>query len=178
MPKTVNFNLEQELRFRIPKSAFVTVLNAKDFAPITKTKAEVITQYWTYNDGVARSRIRTIRRTYAKTIGLPEETVYTACTKYRLTDTEQIEFEQPITKAEYETVLSLYPKAEPVSKLRIYFYTKENPGIEFSADIYANYDDVIIEVETPQDAPVDRRIVIPSWIANNAVIGVTGKQVQ
>lgn len=169
MSKTVNFNLEQELRFRIPKSAFVNVLNAKDFAPITKTKAEVITQYWTYNDGIARSRIRTIRRTYAKTIGLPEETVYTACTKYRLTDTEQIEFEQPITKAEYETVLSLYPKAEPVSKLRVHFYTKENPGIEFSADIYANYGDVIIEVETPQDAPRDLEITIPKWITENEI---------
>ena len=96
MNKASSYELEHELRYRLPKSVFVNLLTSP-YKPFTIADRVIIRQLWTYNDGVARSRIREL----VDGNGTP---TYTACTKYRLNKDNQIEFERPILPAEFASV--------------------------------------------------------------------------
>ena len=152
-----NFELEHELRYRLPKSVFVQLM-ASPYKPFTIVDRVIIRQLWTHNDGIARSRIRELANNNG-TIS------YTACTKYRLNKDNQLEFEQPILPTEFDSVRSLYPNKEFDEKVRFYFTTKENPDFYFVADLPTSSDEVVIEIECPKDV----KPVIPKWLSENAL---------
>lgn len=154
--KSTNFDLEHELRYRLPKSVFVQLM-ASPYEPFTIVDRVLIKQLWTYNDGIARGRIRELTDNNGNVS-------YTACTKYKLNKDNQLEFEQPILPTEYAQIRRLYPNASPDEKVRFYFTTKENPNIYFVADLRANSDEAVIEIECPKDI----KPVIPKWLSENA----------
>lgn len=154
--KSTNFDLEHELRYRLPKSVFVQLM-ASPYEPFTIVDRVLIKQLWTYNDGIARSRIRELTDNNGNVS-------YTACTKYKLNKDNQLEFEQPILPTEYVQIRRLYPNASPDEKVRFYFTTRENPNIYFVADLRANSDEAVIEIECPKDI----KPVIPKWLSENA----------
>lgn len=155
--KSTNFELEHELRYRLPKSVFVQLM-ASPYKPFTIADRVIIRQLWTYNDGVARSRIREL-------VDNSGNTTYTACTKYKLNEDNQLEFERPILPAEFSSVRSLYPNKELDEKVRFYILTKENPNIYFVADLPTSSDEITIEIECPKDV----KPVIPKWLSENAI---------
>lgn len=155
--ESTNFELEHELRYRLPKSVFVQLM-ASPYKPFTIADRVIIRQLWTYNDGVARSHIREL-------VDSSGNTTYTACTKYKLDKDNQLEFERPILPAEFSSVRSLYPNNELDEKVRFYILTKENPTFYFVADLRASSDEVVIEVECGRDTLV----VIPKWLSENAL---------
>lgn len=154
--KSTNFDLEHELRYRLPKSVFVQLM-ASPYEPITIVGRVIIRQLWTYNDGIVRSRIRELTDNNG-TVS------YTACTKYKLNDDNQLEFEQPIPPTEFAQIRSLYSKSSLDEKVRFYFTTRENPNIYFVADLPTSSDEVVIEIECPKDV----KPVIPKWLSENA----------
>lgn len=154
--KSTNFDLEHELRYRLPKSVFVQLM-ASPYEPITIVGRVIIRQLWTYNDGTVRSRIRELTDNNG-TVS------YTACTKYKLNDDNQLEFEQPILPTEFAQIRSLYSKSSLDEKVRFYFTTRENPNIYFVADLPTSSDEVVIEIECPKDV----KPVIPKWLSENA----------
>ena len=152
-----SFELEHELRYRIPKSVFVNLVTSP-YKPFTVADRDIIRQLWTYNDGISRSRIR-------ETVDVNGTTTYTACTKYKLDKDNQLEFERPILPAEFASVRSLYPNTVFDEKIRFYILTKENPDHYFVVDLRALSDEVVIEIECARDTLV----VIPKWITENAL---------
>ena len=152
-----SYELEHELRYRIPKSVFVNLLTSP-YKPFTIADRVIIRQLWTYNDGVARSRIREL-------VDGNGTTTYTACTKYKLDKDNQIEFERPILPAEFASVRSLYSNTALDEKVRFYILTKENPTFYFVVDLRASSDEVVIEIECPKDV----KPVIPKWLSENAI---------
>lgn len=162
-----SYELEHELRYRIPKSVFVQLM-ASPYRPFTIVDRVLIKQLWTYNDGSARSRIRELTDNNGNV-------TYTACTKYKLSADNQLEFEQPITPTEFAQIRSLYPKVELEEKVRFYLKTPENPNFYVVADLRVNSDEAIIELECPRG----ERVIIPKWLKENGEhIGVVGKQVR
>lgn len=155
--ESTNFELEHELRYRLPKSVFVQLM-ASPYKPFTIADRVIIHQLWTYNDGIARSRIREL----ADSSG---NLTYTACTKYKLDKDNQLEFERPILPAEFASVRSLYPNTELDEKVRFHIWTKENPTFYFVVDLRASSDEVIVEIECARDTFV----VIPKWLSENAI---------
>ena len=155
--ESTNFELEHELRYRLPKSVFVQLM-ASPYKPFTIADRVIIRQLWTYNDGVSRSRIREL-------VDSSGNTTYTACTKYKLNEDNQLEFERPILPAEFSSVRSLYPNKELDEKVRFYILTKENPTFYFVVDLRASSDEVVIEIECGRDTLV----VIPKWLSENAL---------
>lgn len=157
MNKASSYELEHELRYRLPKSVFVQLM-ASPYKPFTIVDRVIIRQLWTYNDGVARSRIRELTDNNGNV-------AYSACTKYRLNKDNQLEFEQPILPAEFASVRSLYPNKELDEKVRFYILTKENPTFYFVVDLRALSDEAVIEIECPKDV----KPVIPKWLSENAI---------
>lgn len=155
--ESTNFELEHELRYRLPKSVFVQLM-ASPYKPFTIADRVIIRQLWTYNDGVSRSRIREL-------VDSSGNTTYTACTKYKLNEDNQLEFERPILPAEFSSVRSLYSESPLDEKVRLYFLTKENPNIYFVADLPMSSDEVVIEIECPKDV----KPVIPKWLSENVI---------
>lgn len=155
--ESTNFELEHELRYRLPKSVFVQLM-ASPYKPFTIADRVIIRQLWTYNDGIARSRIREL----ADSSG---NLTYTACTKYKLDKDNQLEFERPILPAEFASVRSLYPNTALDEKVRFRILTKENPTVYFVVDLRASSDEVVVEVECARDTLV----VIPKWLSENAI---------
>ena len=155
--KSTNFELEHELRYRLPKSVFVQLM-ASPYKPFTIVDRVIIRQLWTYNDGVSRSRIREL-------VDNSGNTTYTACTKYKLDKDNQIEFERPILPAEFASVRSLYPNTVFDEKVRFYILTKENPTFYFVVDLRATSDEAVVEIECARDTLVK----IPKWITENAL---------
>ena len=155
--ESTNFELEHELRYRLPKSVFVQLM-ASPYKPFTIADRVIIRQLWTYNDGVSRSRIREL-------VDNNGNTTYTACTKYKLDKDNQIEFERPILPAEFASVRSLYPNTALDEKVRFHILTKENPTFYFVVDLRASSDEVVIEIECGRDTVV----VIPKWLSENAI---------
>ena len=151
------YELEHELRYRLPKSVFINLL-ASPYKPFTVADRATIRQLWTHNDGIVRSRIR-------ETVDSNSTATYTACTKYKLDKDNQLEFEQPILPAEFASVRSLYPNMVFDEKVRFYILTKENPDFYFVVDLRASSDEVVIEIECARDTLV----VIPKWIIENAL---------
>lgn len=152
-----SYELEHELRYRLPKSVFVNLLTSP-YKPFTVVTRYIIRQLWTYNDGIARSRIREL-------VDSSGACTYTACTKYKLDKDNQIEFERPILPAEFASVRSLYPNTALDEKVRFRILTKENPNIYFVVDIRATSDEAVVEIECARDTLVE----IPKWIAENAL---------
>ena len=157
MNKASSYELEHELRYRLPKSVFVNLLTSP-YKPFTIADRVIIRQLWTYNDGVARSRIRELTDNNGNV-------AYTACTKYKLNKDNQLEFERPILPAEFSSVRSLYPNKELDEKVRFYILTKENPTFYFVVDLRATSDEAVIEIECPKDV----KPVIPKWLSENAI---------
>ena len=155
--ESTNYELEHELRYRLPKSVFVQLM-ASPYKPFTIADRVIIRQLWTYNDGISRSRIREL-------VDSSGNTTYTACTKYKLNEDNQLEFERPILPAEFSSVRSLYPNKELDEKVRFYILTKENPTFYFVVDLRASSDEVVIEIECGRDTLV----VIPKWLSENAI---------
>lgn len=155
--ESTNFELEHELRYRLPKSVFVQLV-ASPYKPFTIADRVVIRQLWTYNDGISRSRIREL----ADSSG---NLTYTACTKYKLDKDNQLEFERPILPAEFASVRSLYPNTALDEKVRFHIWTKENPTFYFVVDLRASSDEVVVEIECARDTLV----VIPKWLSENAI---------
>lgn len=155
--ESTNFELEHELRYRLPKSVFVQLM-ASPYKPFTIADRVIIRQLWTYNDGISRSRIREL-------VDNSGNTTYTACTKYKLNEDNQLEFERPILPAEFSSVRSLYPNKELDEKVRFYIWTKENPTFYFVVDLRALSDEAIVEIECGRDTLV----VIPKWLSENAI---------
>ena len=155
--KSTNFELEHELRYRLPKSVFVQLM-ASPYKPFTIADRVIIRQLWTYNDGVSRSRIRELTDNSGNL-------TYTACTKYKIDKDNQLEFERPILPAEFSSIRSLYPNKELDEKVRFYILTKENPTFYFVVDLRASSDEVVIEIECGRDTLV----VIPKWLSENAI---------
>lgn len=155
--ESTNFELEHELRYRLPKSVFVQLM-ASPYKPFTVADRVIIRQLWTYNDGVARSRIRELTDNNGTV-------AYSACTKYRLNKDNQLEFEQPILPTEFAQIRSLYSESPLDEKVRLYFLTKENPNVYFVADLPTSSDEVVIEIECPKDV----KPVIPKWLSENAI---------
>ena len=152
-----SYELEHELRYRLPKSVFVNLLTSP-YKPFTVVTRYIIRQLWTYNDGIARSRIREL-------VDSSGACTYTACTKYKLDKDNQIEFERPILPAEFASVRSLYPNTVFDEKVRFRILTKENPNIYFVVDLWATSDEAVVEIECSRDTLVE----IPKWIATNAL---------
>ena len=157
MNKASSYELEHELRYRLPKSVFVNLLTSP-YKPFTVVTRYIIRQLWTYNDGIARSRIREL-------VDSSGACTYTACTKYKLDKDNQIEFERPILPAEFASVRSLYPNTVFDEKVRFRILTKENPNIYFVVDLWATSDEAVVEIECSRDTLVE----IPKWIATNAL---------
>lgn len=155
--ESTNFELEHELRYRLPKSVFVQLM-ASPYKPFTIADRVIIRQLWTYNDGISRSRIRELTDNNGNL-------TYTACTKYKLNEDNQLEFERPILPAEFSSVRSLYPNKELDEKVRFYILTKENPNVYFVADLPTSSDEVVIEIECPKDV----KPVIPKWLSKNVI---------
>lgn len=152
-----SYELEHELRYHLPKSVFVNLLTSP-YKPFTVVTRYIIRQLWTYNDGIARSRIREL-------VDSSGTCTYTACTKYKLDKDNQIEFERPILPAEFASVRSLYPNTAFDEKVRFLILTKENPTFYFVVDLRAQSDEAIVEVECGRDTLV----VVPKWITENAL---------
>lgn len=152
-----SYELEHELRYRLPKSVFVNLMSSP-YKPFTVVTRYIIRQLWTYNDGIARSRIREL-------VDSSGSVTYTACTKYKLDKDNQIEFERPILPAEFASVRSLYPNTVFDEKVRFLILTKENPTFYFVVDLRAQSDEAIVEVECGRDTLV----VVPKWITENAL---------
>lgn len=152
-----SYELEHELRYRLPKSVFVNLLTSP-YKPFTVVTRYIIRQLWTYNDGIARSRIREL-------VDSSGACTYTACTKYKLDKDNQIEFERPILPAEFASVRSLYPNTALDEKVRFRILTKENPNIYFVVDLWATSNEAVVEIECARDTLVE----IPKWIAKNAL---------
>ena len=152
-----SYELEHELRYRLPKSVFVNLMSSP-YKPFTVVTRYIIRQLWTYNDGIARSRIREL-------VDSSGSVTYTACTKYKLDKDNQIEFERPILPAEFASVRSLYPNTVFDEKVRFIILTKENPTLYFVVDLRAQSDEAIVEVECGRDTLV----VVPKWITENAL---------
>lgn len=152
-----SYELEHELRYRLPKSVFVQLM-ASPYKPFTIVDRVIIRQLWTHNDGIVRSRIRELTDNNGTV-------AYSACTKYRLNKDNQLEFEQPILPTEFAQIRSLYSESSLDEKVRLYFLTKENPNVYFVADLPTSSDEVIIEIECGRDTLVE----IPKWIAKNAL---------
>ena len=91
-----SYELEHELRYRLPKSVFVNLLTSP-YKPFTIVDRVIIRQLWTYNDGVSRSRIREL-------VDNSGNTTYTACTKYKLDKDNPLRFshENPSVIKAYE----------------------------------------------------------------------------
>lgn len=157
MNNSSSYELEHELRYRLPESVFVNLLTSP-YKPFTIADRVIIRQLWTHNDGVSRSRIREL-------VDNNGNTTYTACTKYKLDKDNQLEFEQPILPAEFAQIRSLYSKSPLDEKVRFYFLTKENPNIYFVADLPTSSDEVVIKIECPKDM----KPVIPKWLSENAI---------
>ena len=157
MNKASSYELEHELRYRLPKSVFVNLLTSP-YKPFTIVDRVIIRQLWTHNDGIVRSRIRELTDNNGTV-------AYSACTKYRLNKDNQLEFEQPILPTEFAQIRSLYSKSPLDKKVRLYFLTKENPNIYFVADLPTSSDEVVIEIECPKDV----KPVIPKWLSENAI---------
>lgn len=155
--KSSSYELEHELRYRLPKSVFVNLLTSPH-KPFTVVTRYIIRQLWTYNDGIARSRIREL-------VDSSGACTYTACTKYKLDKDNQIEFERPILPAEFASVRSLYPNTALDEKVRFRILTKENPNIYFVVDLWATSDEAVVEIECARDTLVE----IPKWIATSAL---------
>ena len=155
--KSTNFELEHELRYRLPKSVFVQLM-ASPYKPFTIADRVIIHQLWTHNDGISRSRIREL-------VDSSGNTTYTACTKYKLDKDNQIEFERPILPAEFASVRSLYPNTVFDEKVRFYILTKENPTFYFVVDLRATADEAVVEIECGRDTLVE----IPKWLSENAI---------
>lgn len=167
LTKSSSYELEHELRYRIPKSVFVQLM-ASPNRPFTIVDRVLIKQLWTYNDGIARSRIRELTDNNGNV-------AYSACTKYRLNDDNQLEFEHPITPTEYAQIRSLYPKAALEEKVRFYLKTPENPNFYVVADLRVNSDEAVIELECPRG----ERVIIPSWLVDNGEhIRTTSKRIK
>lgn len=152
-----SYELEHELRYRLPKSVFVNLMSSP-YKPFTVVTRYIIRQLWTYNDGIARSRIREL-------VDSSGSVTYTACTKYKLDKDNQLEFERPILPAEFASVRSLYPNTVFDEKVRFLILTKENPTFYFVVDLRAQSDEAIVEVECGRDTLV----VVPKWITENAL---------
>ena len=152
-----SYELEHELRYRLPKSVFVNLLTSP-YKPFTIADRVIIRQLWTYNDGVARSRIRELTDNNGTV-------AYSACTKYRLNKDNQLEFEQPILPTEFAQIRSLYSGSSLDEKVRFYILTKENPTFYFVVDLRASSDEVVIEIECPKNV----KPVIPKWLSENAI---------
>lgn len=152
-----SYELEHELRYRLPKSVFVNLMSSP-YKPFTIVDRVIIRQLWTYNDGIARSRIREL-------VDSSGSVTYTACTKYKLDKDNQLEFERPILPAEFASVRSLYPNTVFDEKVRFLILTKENPTFYFVVDLRAQSDEAIVEVECGRDTLV----VVPKWITENAL---------
>lgn len=152
-----SYELEHEPRYRLPKSVFVQLM-ASPYKPFTIVDRVIIRQLWTYNDGIARSRIREL-------VDSSGACTYTACTKYKLDKDNQIEFERPILPAEFASVRSLYPNMVFDEKVRFRILTKENPNIYFVVDLWATSDEAVVEIECARDTLVE----MPKWIAKNAL---------
>lgn len=152
-----SYELEHELRYRLPKSVFVNLMSSP-YKPFTVVTRYIIRQLWTYNDGIARSRIREL-------VDSSGSITYTACTKYKLDKDNQLEFERPILPAEFASVRSLYPNTVFDEKVRFLILTKENPTFYFVVDLRAQSDEAIVEVECGRDTLV----VVPKWITENAL---------
>ena len=157
MNKASSYELEHELRYRLPKSVFVNLLTSP-YKPFTIADRVIIRQLWTHNDGISRSRIRELTDNNGNV-------AYSACTKYKLDKDNQLEFERPILPAEFNSVRSLYPNKELDEKVRFYILTKENPTFYFVVDLRATSDEAVIEIECPKDV----KPVIPKWITENAI---------
>lgn len=157
MNKASSYELEHELRYRLPKSVFVRLM-ASPYKPFTIVDRVIIRQLWTYNDGIARSRIREL-------VDGNGNVAYSACTKYRLNKDNQLEFEQPILPTEFAQIRSLYSKSSLDEKVRFYILTKENPTFYFVVDLRATSDEVVVEIECARDTLV----VIPEWLSENAI---------
>ena len=155
--ESTNFELEHELRYRLPKSVFVQLM-ASPYKPFTVATRYIIRQLWTYNDGISRSRIREL-------VDSSGTCTYTACTKYKLDKDNQLEFERPILPVEFQSVRSLYPNKELEEKVRFHIWTKENPGFFFVVDLRALSDEAIVEIECARDTLV----VIPKWLSENVI---------
>lgn len=155
--KSTNFELEHELRYRLPKSVFVQLM-ASPYKPFTIVDRVIIRQLWTHNDGIVRSRIRELTDNNGTV-------AYSACTKYRLNKDNQLEFEQPILPTEFASVRSLYPNTALDEKVRFRILTKENPNIYFVVDLWATSDEAVVEIECARDTLVE----IPKWIATSAL---------
>ena len=155
--ESTNFELEHELRYRLPKSVFVNLLTSP-YKPFTIVDRVIIRKLWTYNDGIARSRIREL-------VDSSGSVTYTACTKYKLDKDNQIEFERPILPTEFASVRSLYPNTVFDEKVRFRILTKENPNIYFVVDLRATSDEAVVEIECARDTLVE----MPKWIAKNAL---------
>lgn len=157
MNKASSYELEHELRYRLPKSVFVNLLTSP-YKPFTIADRVIIRQLWTYNDGIARSRIRELTDNNGTV-------AYSACTKYKLDKDNQIEFERPILPAEFASVRSLYPNTALDEKVRLYFLTKENPTFYFVVDLRATSDEAVVEIECARDV----KPVIPKWLSENMI---------
>ena len=155
--ESTNFELEDELRYRLPKSVFVQLM-ASPYKPFTIADRVIIRQLWTYNDGVSRSRIRELTDNNGTV-------AYSACTKYKLNKDNQLEFEQPILPTEFSSVRSLYPNKELDEKVRFYILTKENPTFYFVVHLRATSDEAVVEIECGRDTLVE----IPKWLSENAI---------
>lgn len=157
MNKASSYELEHELRYRLPKSVFVNLLTSP-YKPFTIVDRVIIRQLWTYNDGIARSRIREL-------VDNNGNVAYSACTKYRLNKDNQLEFERPILPVEFASVRSLYSNTALDEKVRFCILTRENPNVYFVADLRATSDEVVVEIECARDTLV----VIPKWLSENAI---------
>lgn len=151
-----NFDFETELRFAIPLSKFLELVQLQSNPlvshPITITEIYDIEQSW-FDLPPARLRLRKVSTP-------TNEISFFHTTKYPLTPTTQLEYENSISAAEYKILSFIYQKQPKTSKRRYYFLTPENPSTFFSADLYDKSKEVIIEVET--DNP--ENIHIPQWI--------------
>ena len=157
MNKASSYELEHDLRYRLPKSVFVNLLTSP-YKPFTIVDRVIIRQLWTHNDGIVRSRIRELTDNNGTV-------AYSACTKYRLNKDNQLEFEQPILPTEFAQIRSLYSGSPLDEKVRFYILTKENPTFYFVVDLRATSDEAVVEIECGRDTLVE----IPKWLSENAI---------
>lgn len=161
-----NQNIEKEIRWELPLGIFEKIL--QDSMRIEKLSGMVelkklteIKQKWLLSNTEENISVRIREETeFDMRGGKIPHIEYTQCVKYRYTNERCIEVEQKIDKDTFGKI-SRFSKMPFAIKKRWEFITRENPNLDFVADLKEDEQNVVIEVEYDGSK---REIIIPFWL--------------
>ena len=164
--KITKFQAENELSFEIPVRDLMKLFQNKTLFIQSK---QYIEQKWCIKgatEGVPYSA--RIRKTVFDESRIPRNPAYEYTMKYYLSPTERMEFNDSISKEEYDKLFALHPHGKVVNKTRILFVYEwvgygNFKSIQYSADIFSGQKNAIIEIEFSSQGQKDK-YVVPDWL--------------